>query len=142
MYFLSNKITNFIKQKLNYTDEMWLDFQYDYIYVFEIYLEVEINEYLSETKNVEELNRLVRISKEDPSGQKLIDEFFKIYKENEVIRSRIDARLVKYNENILAIFIESLSTTSRKEFSELLDTEINRYEKARKVLEKRFKFET
>lgn len=130
MYLLSKKISEFIKLKTGFSDTLWLEMQADYLLMIEQYLEAEVNLYLENNNLEEERGRLLDISNSDETGEKISNEFWKFYGDHEEVKERVDEHIRRINETQLAFFTQSLSEESRKQFIELIDSEIEKYSKA------------
>lgn len=136
MYFISKKVSEFAKKKLNYSDATWHHLQQDYLYMLQIYIELEINAYLESNNLTEERDRLLELSRKDEAGSELAMEFWKIYENNEEIHTKVDARMAEYNDKLLTAFVSSLSTQSREQFKALIDQELDKYTQAREKMDK------
>lgn len=137
MYFLSPKITDFIKLKLGYPEDMWREMQEEYIYIFLIFLETEVNLYLEKEKLDDEINKLKKLSESIKSEYKfeLIEEFMKLYAKYPDIKSRVDKKFHEYFMTLMAALLDTFSEKSKNEFEELLISEAESYKTKREQLE-------
>ncbi len=137
MYFLSPKITDFIKLKLGYPDEMWREMQQDYVYIFLIFLETEVNLYLEKEKLDEEVSSLRKKSDSIKSEYKfeLIEEFMRLYTKYPEIKTRVDKKFNEYFRTLMAAVLDTFGEKSKNEFEELLISEAESYKSKREQLE-------
>ena len=71
MFFISPKVSEFVKSKLGYTNSMWAQMQEEYIEIFLTYLEVEVNLELERKGLDDKIESLADID----DNQELINEF-------------------------------------------------------------------
>lgn len=137
MYFLSPKITDFIRLKLGYPEEMWKEMQGEYVYIFLIFLETEVNLYLEEENLDEEITALKKLSDSIKSEYKfeLIEEFMKLYSKYPEIKARVDKKFHDYFMTLMAAVLDTLGERSKKEFEDLLIAEAELYKSRREQLE-------
>jgi len=137
MYFLSPKITDFIKLKLGYPEQMWREMQEEYIYIFILFLETEVNLYLEKEKLDEEVIHLQKISDSIKSEYKfeLIEEFMKLYTKYPAIKTRVDKKFNDYFMTLMAAILDTFGEKSKNEFEELLISEAESYKSKREQLE-------
>jgi hypothetical protein len=137
MYFLSPKISEFIKMKLGYPEAMWREMQEEYIYIFLIFLETEVNLYLDDKNLDEELTNLKKVSNSIKSEYKfaLIEEFIKLYSKYPEIKTRVDKKFHEYFMTLMAALLDTFGEKSKNEFEELLIAEAESYKLKRELLE-------
>ena len=138
MYFLSENITKYIKQKLGYPDDLWTQMQQDYIYVVFTFIEVETNLYLQDNGLNEDFEKLEKLSKKYKSIERdyqLSKAFLEMYEKYPTIQKNVDEKIHEYFANLMAAFLDSLSENSRQEFTELMEEELKSLQEKKKLIQ-------
>ncbi|HRN86428.1 MAG TPA: hypothetical protein PK863_03820 [Candidatus Dojkabacteria bacterium] len=130
MFFISPKVSEFVKTKLGYTNSMWAQMQEEYIEIFLTYLEVEVNLELERKGLDDKIESLADID----DNQELINEFIKLYSEFPEVQEKVNEHMKKYFEGMIKSLLMILSKKNREELIKLINDELEKTTNYRKRL--------
>ena len=107
MYFISDKISHFIKEKLGYPEALWQQMQEEYIQVFLIFLETEVNLYLEKKGLNEEVESLQKLSKSIKSEYRfeIVERFLLLYQKYPEIKKAVDKKFNQYFTGLMSALL-------------------------------------
>jgi hypothetical protein len=130
MFFISPRISEFVKTKLGYTDQMWYQMQEEYIEIFLTYLEVEVNLELERKGSEDKIKSLQKID----DNMELINEFIRLYSQYPEVQDKVNEHMRKYFEGMITSLSMILSKKNREELKKLVNEELEKTTNYRKRL--------
>ena len=135
MLFASPRLLKFFEEELHYPKELIQEWQEGFLEAFMIYLETEINLYLTENGLTEEYEALEKVQKSDgPGNGNLIKAFIDMYIKYPVIKEKVDAHMQYFTKIFMANVHSRISEEQLAKMNSLIRNDIAALEKMREQL--------
>lgn len=134
MLFASKRLIDFFVNDLNLPDDLIQLLQEQYLEAFLTFLETEVNLYLDKNKLREEQARLSQISKNDTTGNDLINEFVNYYVNYPEIKEKVDNHIKGFNDMFSTHVHQLMDDEKLQKMHKIINEDIDTYANFRKKL--------